>query len=64
MGNVTAEIGATISWGGGDGVQASGRVSGSVSDDNGNKADVKVEIKSDGSGSASVSASHEEPSGS
>ena len=60
MGNVSGEIGGKISWGGEDGTQASGYVSGSASDDNGNTVEATVEVNSDGSGSASVSASHEE----
>ena len=60
MGNINGEIGGKISWGGEDGVQASGYVSGSASDNNGNTVEATVEVNSDGSGNASVSASHEE----
>ncbi len=55
-----AEIGGTISWGGEKGVEISGYASGSASDDNGNTADVTVEVNSDGTGSATVSVSHDE----
>lgn len=57
---VSGEIGGKISWGGENGVQGSGHVSGKASDDNGNKVDVKVEVNTDGSGNASITASHEE----
>ncbi len=60
MGSVSGEVGVSISWGGENGTEVSGHASGSVSDDNGNKAEVKVEVQSDGSGTASVSASHDE----
>lgn len=60
VGNVKGEVGGTISWGGEDGVEISGYVSGSASDDRGNTASIEVEINSDGSGSATVSGSHDE----
>lgn len=63
-GNISGEIGGKISWGGEEGVQGSVYASGSASDDNGNKAEATVEVNSDGSGSATVSASHEEETGS
>lgn len=56
---MSGEVGGTITWGGEAGIQASGYVSGNASDNNGNKVDITVEVKSDGSGSATASASHE-----
>jgi hypothetical protein len=55
-----AKLGIDISWGGDKGTEASGYVSGSASDDKGNEAELKVEVNSDGSGSANISASHHE----
>jgi hypothetical protein len=62
MSNVKGEAGVTITWGGENGTAISGYASGSASDDRGNKAGVTFEINDDGSGKASVSASHEHSS--
>ena len=62
--SVSGEVGVTVEWGGSKGTEVSGHASGSVSDDKGNAVDATVEVASDGSGSATVSASHEEKSGS
>lgn len=62
--NVSGKVEVTVGWGGSVGTTISGSVSGSVSDNNGNKAEVKVEVESDGSGTATVSAEHEKKSGS
>lgn len=59
LSNVKGEAGVTITWGGENGTEISGYASGSASDDRGNKAGVTFEINDDGSGKASVSASHE-----
>ncbi len=52
--NGKAEI--TVEWGGNDKPSVSGSVSGSVTDDKGNKAKVKVTVENNGSGKATVSA--------
>jgi hypothetical protein len=57
---VSAEGGFTVEWGNPGGPSISGYVSGSASDDKGNKTEVKVEVNDDGSGKATVSASHDE----
>src|SRR5437879_7188440 len=44
MNTISGEVGATISWGGDKGTEVSVYASGSASDDNGNKADVTVEV--------------------
>lgn len=54
----SAEVKAEIGWGGGE-IDYNASFSGSVSDDNGNKIEGKVEHGSDG-GSASISAKHED----
>ena len=64
MGKVSGEAGITFEWGGSNGSEVSGYVSGGASDDKGNKAEVKVEVKSDGSGNATVAVSHDKDSGS
>lgn len=56
---VSGEAGVTIEWGS-KGTEVSAYVSGKASDDNGNQAEVKVEVNDDGSGSATVSVSHDE----
>lgn len=48
----------TVEWGGSEGPSISGSASGSIRDDHGNKASAEVKVNSDGSGSASVSISH------
>jgi hypothetical protein len=58
--NFSGEIGGKISWGGENGVQATGYAQGSASDDKGNTAEITVEINSDGTGSASASLIREE----
>lgn len=60
MGSTSAEGGFTITWGGENGTEVSGYISGSASDNSGNTAEVTVEVNSDGSGSADVSVKHEE----
>lgn len=57
--NRSVTVGGTASWGGKEGVQYSGYAKGEVKDNKGNKAEVKVEQKSDGTGNLSVSATHE-----
>jgi hypothetical protein len=57
---LSGEAGVTITWGSDKGAEVSGYVSGSASDDNGNTAQVTVEINDDGSGSADISVKHDE----
>lgn len=64
MGNVSGEAGVTVNWGGNDGPSIGGYVSGSASDDKGNSVDLTVEVNNDGTGSATVSASHDQDTGS
>ena len=47
-----------IRWGDPEGPSISGSASGNIQDRRGNKAEMEVKVNSDGSGSASVSASH------
>lgn len=58
--DVSGEVGATVKWGGDKGTEVSGYASGSASDDDGNTVEITVEVNNDGSGSATVAASHEE----
>jgi hypothetical protein len=60
--NVAGKAEITIEWGGKEGPSIKGSASGSVSDDSGNKAEVKVEVESNGSGKATVSVEHDEKS--
>ena len=57
---ISGEAGIKWEWGGNEGSGLSGYVSGSASDDKGNKAEVEVEVNSDGSGNVTASVSHEE----
>ncbi len=57
--NGSVTVGGSASWGRKEGVQYSGYAKGEVQDNKGNKAEVKVEQKSDGTGNLSVSATHE-----
>ena len=47
-----------IDWGDPKGPSISACASGNLEDDHGNKAEVEVKVNSDGTGSASISASH------
>ena len=60
--NVTAKTEVTIEWGGKQGTSINGSVSGSVSDNKGNKTEVRVQVERDGSGKATISAEHEKKS--
>jgi len=56
----SGDLGVDISWGGPNGVEASGHAKGEVHDDNGNYAELKAEQNSDGTGNVSISAGHKE----
>jgi hypothetical protein len=62
--NASGRADITFEWGGKDGPSVSGSISGSCSDDRGNKAEVRVSVESDGSGKATVSAEHDKKPGS
>lgn len=62
--NANGRADITFEWGGKDGPTVSGSISGGFSDDKGNRAGVKVEVQSDGSGKATISAEHEKKPGS
>ena len=55
----SVQVEARIDWGG-DKTTYSGNFKGTAEDDNGNYAEVKAEVKSDNTGSISVSAGHKE----
>ena len=55
-----AEVKLVYEWGDPKGPTISGSASGKIKDDRGNKAEVEVKVNSDGSGSATVSASHDD----
>lgn len=57
---VSGEGGVTFTWGDDKGVQVSGHASASISDENGNSVEATIEVESDGSGKATISAKHEE----
>lgn len=58
---VSGEIGGTYRWGG-EKNEFSGYIKGEVHDDRGNSVRVKIEHDSDGKGSATVSAKHDDQS--
>jgi hypothetical protein len=62
--NVSGKAEITVECGGKEGLSVSGSISGSVGDNKGNKAEVRVEVERDGSLKATVSAEHEKKTGS
>lgn len=56
-GSVTLDL--SVDWGGSQGTTFSGSINAEAHDDRGNTVEVRVEQSSDGSGSATVSGSHE-----
>jgi hypothetical protein len=55
----SGEVGGTWKWGGKGGPEFNGYLKGKVQDNKGNSAEVKVQQNSDGTGSATASAKHE-----
>jgi hypothetical protein len=61
---VEAQAKLTVGWGDKDGPTVNGSMSGSVKDNKGNQAEVKVEMNNQGSKTVTISAEHKDNEGS